>query len=294
MSRLGDAIESLPDVSALSRRLIEGRDELCAPIDSVLIEGDDATAFLQGQLTQDLSVLGPGQSAWSLLLEPDGKLGFLLRVLALGDGGFLLLGGSGQSEAITERLNRFRLRVKVAIATAPRWLLAGSPETDIPSGAIAVVPSLPGPVSEWILDQDPHRESDSAPGSLSAIALVEGVVTSPDADEGMNPFELGRAVIERSVSFTKGCYTGQELVARIDARGVAAPFRLCAFSGSASIERYGPILVDGEEIGSLYRVVRDVGGDVVIGLARVARRVDLTEPIGCMVDGESGKIHELA
>src|SRR5690606_3000638 len=70
------------------------------------------------------------------------------------------------------------------------------------------------------------------------------------------------------VSFTKGCYTGQELVARIDARGDRVPTRLRAVVGDADLDEGAPVVVDGAEVG---RVTSAAGH---VGLAYVKRAVE--------------------
>ena len=84
------------------------------------------------------------------------------------------------------------------------------------------------------------------------------------------PGELG--VNDRSVSFTKGCYTGQELVARIDSRGGNVPrhLRLVRVEGDAPVG--APVEHDGREVGSLTSVATDGGGTVA--LAILARSVE--------------------
>jgi folate-binding protein YgfZ len=88
------------------------------------------------------------------------------------------------------------------------------------------------------------------------------------------PAEAG--IVEASVSFTKGCYTGQELVARIDSRGGHVPRRLRGLvmpAGSALPEAGAEIEVGGRARGSVTSAARHPDGHVV-ALAYVARDVD--------------------
>ena len=81
--------------------------------DVLAVRGPDAEAYLQGQLSQDVSALAVGASADSLLLEPDGKLSALLRVTRTDGQGFVLDVDGGYGDAVVARLRRFVLRSKV-------------------------------------------------------------------------------------------------------------------------------------------------------------------------------------
>src|SRR5699024_923658 len=86
---------------------------------------------------------------------------------------------------------------------------------------------------------------------------------------------VGQWVIDASVSFDKGCFTGQELVARIDSRGGNVPRRLVAVSADAGTPMAvgDAIEVEGTERGKLTTVASDDDGSV-IGLAFLQRKVD--------------------
>jgi folate-binding protein YgfZ len=74
-----------------------------------------------------------------------------------------------------------------------------------------------------------------------------------ELDDRTIPAEAG--VVDRSVSFTKGCYTGQELVARVDSRGSNTPRKLRAVTLAVSGAAAGdPVVVDGREVGVLTSV----------------------------------------
>ena len=81
--------------------------------DVLAVRGPDAAAYLQGQLSQDVAALAVGDTADSLLLEPDGKLSALLRVTRVDGHGFVLDVDGGFGDAVVARLRRFLLRSKV-------------------------------------------------------------------------------------------------------------------------------------------------------------------------------------
>lgn len=96
-----------------------------------------------------------------------------------------------------------------------------------------------------------------------------------EVTEATIPAELGRWVVDASVSFTKGCYTGQELVARIDSRGGNVPRHLRGLTTDDLPPAPGEaVVVDGKEVGTVTSSAVAADGSVV-GLALVHRSVEL-------------------
>jgi folate-binding protein YgfZ len=106
--------------------------------------------------------------------------------------------------------------------------------------------------------------------------------------ESTIPAEAGQWIVAESVSFTKGCYTGQELVARIDSRGGNVPRHLRGVVIDGDPAPVGAtVVVDGAEVGTLTSVGRspDLGP---IALAYVARKVE--PPAGVVVRWDGGEL----
>jgi folate-binding Fe-S cluster repair protein YgfZ len=95
--------------------MVEGAVAFDLARDVVRVSGPEALAYLQGQLSQDVVALPAGGSALSLLLEPTGKLGLLLRVTRVADDDLLLDTTAGWGDRLTARLQRFRLRTRADI-----------------------------------------------------------------------------------------------------------------------------------------------------------------------------------
>jgi folate-binding protein YgfZ len=279
-------IEQLAGLLALDERLGTPGAEQRLAVELLEVSGGDAAAFLQGQLSADVAALAPGASCWSLLLGPDGRLGELLRVQRCEPERFVLLGAASRASAIADRLDHFRFRVSVTLERRASLLrlAAGEGADD------ALAAWLPGIEELLLLEEDPSEGGDAR--LLDGLALLRGRVGPADVVDGMNPFELGARVIEGAVSFTKGCYTGQELVARIDARSGSAPQRLWRLRSDVPVEP-GPLEVDGVELGQLLRSIRDPSSDVCWGSARVARRLEPSGPASCRVGGIEAVIEPL-
>jgi folate-binding protein YgfZ len=234
--------------------------------------------------------LGVGKSAWSFVLQPQGKVDAFLRVTRAADDEFVLDMDKGWGEAVTARLNRFKLRVKADIEPVDRKCLAvrGPRAHEVaPDGIDADWPGFPG---VDLLGPEPAVPDGVPVGSVEDYerARIEaGVpVMGKELDEHTIPAEAG--VVDRAVSFTKGCYTGQELVARIDSRGGNVPRRLRRLRATAAgttINAGAAIDVGGKERGR----VTSSAGDVA--LAYVHRDVD--PPADATVDGVAVRVEAL-
>jgi folate-binding protein YgfZ len=229
--------------------------------DVVLVEGPDARDYLQGQLSQDVVALAVGDSAFALLLQPQGKVAAWLRVTRIGDEAYALDVEPGWGEKVEARLRRFLLRTKATLRLEQRPVAVHpAPGPKVPEGAWAVVSELDGTVT--LLGATGGFDDDE----LEERRIAEGVPRlGRELDESTIPAAAG--IVDRSVSFTKGCYTGQELVARIDSRGDRVPSKLRRISGRARVG--DTIVVDGREVG----IVTSAAGSFALGYVR--REVEL-------------------
>lgn len=203
------------------------------PRDALAVTGPDALAYLQGQTSQDLAGLADGQWAWALVLEPQGKLDAFVRARRISAQELVLDTDPGAGEALLARLKRFKLRTKVELALVelgflavrgPRALAVGGPTVGFEWGGLSgydIVFPAGGPVPE--LPPGVRAVSEEC---LDLALLEAGFPRhGRELDNSTIPAEAG--LVNAAVSFTKGCYTGQELVARIDSRGNNVPKRLC-------------------------------------------------------------------
>lgn len=232
-----------PDAETTALRC--GAGAFTARRDVVAVRGPDAESYLQGQLSQDVEALAAGAATDALLLQPDGKLVALLRVTRTGGQGFLLDVEGGYGSSVVERLRRFLLRTKVELETLD-WCclcLRGRAVPDNAAGVLAVLAergllTLPFEWNGWSgVDVLGPRDAVPGPGRLpegvvfcgpaavEACRIASGIpAMGAELTEKTIAAEAG--LVERTVDFDKGCYTGQELVARIDSRGSNVARRL--------------------------------------------------------------------
>ncbi|HET9691154.1 MAG TPA: hypothetical protein VFP61_08370 [Acidimicrobiales bacterium] len=207
--------------------------------DVVRVAGPDATTFLQGQCSQDLAAVDVGASAWSWVLQPTGKVDALVRATRLDADTWLLDTDTGWAEPLVARLVRFRLRTRVDVEQLDRPVvgLRGGGLADVRAraaaeGAVAAAATWGGLAGVDLIGGGAPSAASPTTGAAVADAgdweAVRVEIGFPrmgaELTERTIPGETG--LVERTVSFTKGCYTGQELVARIDSRGGNVPRRL--------------------------------------------------------------------
>jgi len=255
--------------------------------DLVEVVGDDSTAFLQGQVSQDVEALGVGDSAMSFVLQPSGHVDAWFRLHRTGPSSYTIEAEAGLGSLLTSRLQKFLIRTAADVGDpAPGRVLRIRGEApgrwtsgDAPTGSmIAQVEwseltgtDLVGPAGE--IDQAAlglgvAQTRESGISAVEQLRVAAGVPRfGIDLVAGSIPASAGEAVIRASVSFTKGCYTGQELVARMNSRGGQAPVVLRRLSADGPLDVGSTAFVDGDEVGQ----VTSVAGSV--GLAALMRKV---------------------
>jgi folate-binding protein YgfZ len=161
----------------------------------------------------------------------------------------------------------------------------GSEALGLPGAVAAEWPAVEG-VDLVGTDIIPAGIATAGGGDLAALRIVCGVpAMGAELHDELIPAEAG--IVDRSVSFTKGCYTGQELVARIDSRGSNVPRQLRGLVLAAAPDVGGVVLVDGAERGTVTSVASLADGRAV-ALAYIGRAV--TPPASGTVAGIEAEI----
>ena len=268
--------------------------------DAVLVHGPEASAYLQGQLSQDVEALAVGESGATLLLQPTGKVDAWGRLTRVGDEAFAFDVEAGWGEAVASRLRRFKLRTKAEVDTVTwsGFAVRGPGAAEVaaaPSGGLVLPAGWPGVEGVDLLDVGagpPRPESipEVSPALLDALRISCGVpAMGAELTESTIPAEAGQWLIDRSVSFTKGCYTGQELVARIDSRGgnVPRPLRGLRVDGDP-VPLGSEVLAGDDVVGTVTSSARSPRFGAV-ALASVGRAVAVDTPVVVRWPGGEGR-----
>ena len=252
--------------------------------DVITVTGSDAKTYLHSQLSQDIASMQPGDVRVSLLLQPTGKVDSLLRVTCAAADRFVLDCDPGFGESTVARLSRFKIRVNAEIELQRQtWRAVRSTESALTTN-IAQSLDISGAIPAWRCDGtafDFFSPTMVLPATLregTEAELLESRVQAlwpemgVDITAEMIPAET--SVVEVAVSFTKGCYPGQELVERMDSRGSMAPRRLCRVNCASGTLAQDEVLVNGEVVGK-YTTVSGM-----IALALIKRGVEISDPYG--------------
>ena len=229
------------------------------PRDFVRISGPDAEDLLDRLVSNDVRALAPGAACEALLLTPKARVIAPLVVCRRGQEDFLLLTEPGLGEAVRATLVRARFAAKAEIEPEAHesWLVLGGDNGGIPNADYGL------PAVE-VLDERPDGDP-IGPDELERLRLeARRAAWGREIDERVLPAEAG--LVERAVSLTKGCYPGQEPIARLHYRGHAnRGLRLLAVEGAPAPETE---VLHGEK--AVGRVTSSVPG---LALAYVRREV---------------------
>ncbi|WCO69038.1 glycine cleavage T C-terminal barrel domain-containing protein [Iamia majanohamensis] len=265
--------------------------------DVVTLTGPETLTYLQGQLSQDVEAMEVGDTALSFVLQPTGKVDTWVRVDRAGTEVVRLDTDPGAGAGLRARLERFKLRTKTEVELAEGVEVLAVRGAEVLDG---VPCGWPGTVGSDVFDPDPDALPSDLPvdateldeAGYTALRIAAGVpAMGAEVDEGTIPAELGQWVVDASVSFAKGCFTGQELVARIDSRGGNVPRHLRGLVLDGPPPAPGAAVeVDGQEVGRVTSAAAGPDGGS-LALAFVKRAVE--PPAAAVVDGAAVDVRAL-
>ena len=265
--------------------------------DVVRVWGPDAVKFLQGQLSQDVDALAVGTSSWTFVLQPQGKVDAWARLTRTAADELLLDTDPGWGQALHDRLRRFLIRTKAELEVLEWPAVAvrgpGAPHGELPDGVLRLPAAGPGVEGYDLLGAGaelPEGVEAMSADELRAHDVAHGVPTmGRELTDATIPAEVGGWIVEESVSFTKGCFVGQELTARIDSRGGNVPRHLRVLVLDGPVPEGAPVTCDGPPATITTAATSDVHGP--IALALLGRAVEPGAEV--TVDGVRGVVHEL-
>ncbi|WP_434053220.1 MAG: folate-binding protein [Roseibium sp.] len=259
----------------------------------IRIAGEDAHHFLQNLVTADIEETDANGASSTALLTPQGKILFDFLIYRTSDG-YLADAPSTAAADLLKRLTFYRLRAKVDLellgadsgvfavwdgpveiksalvaATDPRTPLLGQ-------RIVAPVSALAGQTTASEADLEAyerHRIATGVPEGLKDYSYSDIFPHDADLDQ------LG------GVSFTKGCYVGQEVVSRVQHRGTARKRFVLVEGGRALPEKGTPVTADGKSVGEIGSSITSETGESVglalLRLDKVAQAKDNGSPLHC-------------
>jgi folate-binding protein YgfZ len=261
----------MTDFSSATLRRLDG-------FATIAVTGPDAKSFLQGQLSFDLDRLTPARAELASCSSAQGRVQAVVWLIERSDALLLVLPLS-VAEATLIRLRKYVLRAKVKLEIAERFAVfaatglatLGDTRTHIEAGERSYI--------QW-------------PGGSRVLCLAPRESGEPDADtmlewhradvaaglpqvfpETIESFVAQMLNLDTlgGISFEKGCYTGQEIIARLHFRG-AAKRRMFRLRGEGVAPAPAArIVVDGQHAGDVADAVRIDGGYELLGVISLSQ-----------------------
>jgi tRNA-modifying protein YgfZ len=214
------------------------------------VGGEDRVTFLQGLLSNDVTQAMPGKAIWTALLTPQGK--YLADFFIFVESDRLLLDcESAQVPKLIQCLSRFRLRSKVTLRAteefqayvawdgAPAVDALSAPDPRLSNAGWRLLSTAPLPTTAHPIDWDRHRLALGLPDGTRDLEPEKTVLLEAGFDE------------LHGISWTKGCYMGQELTARTKYRGLVKR-RLIPVMIAGDLPAPGtPVTRNGTDVGTM-------------------------------------------
>jgi len=254
----------------------------------VKVGGPEARGFLQGLVTGNVVTLQPGEARWAALLSPQGKILFDFLMSATADD--ILLDVNREKVAdLVKRLTMYKLRAKVEISDQSEAL-----------GVIALYGGAPGE------GERDSRHPDMGARLIAPTGKIEALMTTFGGDAGLADYSAHRIALGvpeggvdfaygdafpheadmdqlNGVDFKKGCFVGQEVVARMQYRGTTRN-RVLKVLLEGAAPPPGAIVMAGDiKIGTM----GSSSGDHGLALLRIDRAEEAAQAGQALVSGET-------
>ncbi len=255
------------------------------------VKGADAASHLNKMLSNEIEGLDIGAACEALLLTPKARVIALLVVYRRGVEDFLLITDPGLDEVVSAALVRARFAAKVEIEPEahPSYVVLGAhePEAD---GALVVESREFGHGYELIGLEPSSAAIELSETDAEALRIEAGMPRfGAEIDERTLPAEAG--LVERTISFDKGCYPGQEPIARLHYRGHtnrslrvlriessdAPPLDTEIHAGDRVVGRVTSAVLRGDHVVALAYVRNEVAADADLDVAGAT--ASMIEPV---------------
>lgn len=256
----------------------------------VKVAGEDARSFLNGLVTTDLDRLKPGLGRFGALLTPQGKIivDFLITEVPAGHGGgFLIDCPKALADSLATKLKFYKLRAKVTVESLDLGVLAawdGQPAAqpdlafaDPRTEALGTRILIPEDLKQKLSDLIGAELVDAADYEAHRIALgvPRGGLDFMYSDAFPHETNMDRLA---GVDFDKGCYVGQEVVARMQHRGTARTRSVKVLLDDLSPEVGVSVMAGDKQVGTMGSSAQGKG-IALVRIDRVADALDAGQPL---------------
>ena len=220
-------------------------------------------------VSNDVEALRPGDACEALLLTPKARVIAPLRILRRSADDFLLLTERELGETVRQHLLRFRFAARADIELEEHDSVVVFGDPSVPNGAHALATDEYGEPAWEVLDgATPVDAREVSAQELERMRIEAGTPRfGAEIDDRVLPAEAG--LVERAVSLTKGCYPGQEPIARLHYRGHAnRGLRVLAIESEQVPEHDAEIRLGEKAVGRVTSAARSNGRVVALAYVR--------------------------
>jgi folate-binding protein YgfZ len=247
------------------------------------VTGEDARAFLHAQLTNDIESLPPGKARYAGWCSAQGRLLATFLVVPFGEG-FLLQLARDLAAPVAKRLSMFVLRSKVKLADVSSqwmqygvWGSGGDLSVRIEDGQVKI--GIDAGRTLVLTEKSMQSEKPAEEWTLAEIGAGRPLVTQATQDRFVP--QMLNLELSGGVDFRKGCYPGQEIVARAQYRG-AVKRRMVRLRGARL--QPGQELYSDDHAGQASGTVVNAAGDEALAVVQVAT-IESRSPIRVQPQG---------
>jgi len=256
------------------------------PRSFVAVRGPEAASYLNRMVSNEVEALAVGESCEALLLTPKARIVAPLRAWRRADDDFLLLTEPEAGERLLRELlrSRFAAKCEIALEEHRSVVVLGAEEFVLNQHQVVVNLDYGVPAVELVDANPPERAEPIAEEDLERLRILARTPRlGRELDDRVMPAEAG--LEHRSISFTKGCYPGQEPVARLHFRGHPNRGLRVVVLDAGELPPYDAELVhDGKAVGRITSAARDPERGMV-ALAYVRREI----PVGSRLELGDGR-----
>jgi folate-binding protein YgfZ len=191
---------------------------------AVRVQGADAVRFLQGQLSNDVALLAAESLLLAGLHNPQGRVIAVLRLMAVGQDDVLAVLPRELAAPVALRLSKYVLRAKAKVTDASAdWAFTGVAARDPPASS-SLAARVSNGMDRWLIANPsagagaPESDADDR-AKWRALDVAGGIPEVYAATSEQFVAQMLNLDVLGVISFTKGCYTGQEVIARAHYRG---------------------------------------------------------------------------
>ena len=250
------------------------------PRSYVSVNGPDAASFLNRMVSNDVEALAIGAACEALLLTPKARIVAPLVVWRRRDDDFLLLTEPEVGDRVARDLlrSRFAAKCEIALEEHTSLVLLGVDDLVVDHHTVIPTRDYGVPAVELVDGDAPEGAEPLAPTELERLRILAGTPRlGRELDDRVMPAEAGLEA--RAISFTKGCYPGQEPVARLHYRGHPnRRLRVVALEGPELPAYDAELSLGGKVVGRVTSAAPDPEHGVV-ALAYVRREVPADAPL---------------